>query len=371
MPEIRVDESPPFTHIGVDFAGPLFVKSRNQHNDEELKYYICLFTCASTRAVHLELVESLDVDSFIRAFRRFSARRGLPSTILSDNAKTFKTTAKEVKCLLRSPKLHESLSYQGVKWKLIVERSPWQGGFWERLVRSVKRCLVKVVGRALLNFFELSTILVEIEAVINARPLTYVFDDSEGVSYPLTPSHLINGRNLLQEPNDRYTEIVSIYESLSRRAKYQHHLLSQFTKRWKEEYLIGLMEAYKTKQNTNDICISTGDLVILKDDQTKRQFWKVCKVEELIKGADAKVRAAKVQVPSSKGKKILQRPLQHLIPIEVRCDNESQHSIKNNADNGSSCIEATAQAQSRLHDRPRRSAAAVADLVRRDVLNIR
>ena len=59
----------------------------NQHKDEEeLKYYICLFTCASTRAVHLELVESLDVDSFIRAFRKFSARRGLPATILSDNA---------------------------------------------------------------------------------------------------------------------------------------------------------------------------------------------------------------------------------------------------------------------------------------------
>ena len=123
----------------------------------------------------------------------------------------------------------------------------------------------------MLNFFELSTILVEIEAVINARPLT-CFDDSEGVSYPLSPSHLINGRNLLQVPNDRHTEIVSTYESLSRRAEYQHHLLSQFAKRWKEEYLIGLMEAYKTKQNTNKICISTGDLVILKDDQTKRQF---------------------------------------------------------------------------------------------------
>ena len=146
-----------------------------------------------------------------------------------------------------------------------------------------------------MTYFELTTILVEIEAVINARPLTYVFDDSEGASYPLTPSHLISGRNLLQEPNEKYTELVSTYESLSRRAKYQHDLLSQFTKRWKEEYLIGLMEAYRTQQNTNNVCISEGDLVILKDDQMKRQFWKICKVEGLIMGAGSKVRAAKVE----------------------------------------------------------------------------
>ena len=332
----------------MDFAGPLMVKSSNEHKQEESKYYICLFTCASTRAVHLELVESLDVDSFIRAFRRFSSRRGLPATILSDNAKTFKAMAKEVRCLLRSPKLHERLSYQGVKWKFIVERSPWQGGFWERLVRSVMRCLVTVVGRALLTYFDLSTILVEIEAVINARPLTYVFYDSEGISYPLTPSHLINGRNLLQKPNENYTEIVSTYDALSRRARYQHHLLSQFTKRWKEEYLIGLMEAYKTRQNTNNVCLS----------------------EKLIMGADSKVRAAQVQLPTTKGKKLLQRPVQHLIPLEISCKETSEPSASNTTDRGKPRSNAIAQALPRLLAKPRRSAAVVADLVRRDFLNI-
>ena len=116
---------------------------------------------------------------------------------------------------------------------------------------------------------ELSTILVEIEAVINSRPLTYIYDDTEGVSFPLTPSHVLNGRNLLQEPNARFSEIVSTYETLSKREKYHFRLLWDFSKRWKGEYLHGLMEAFKSKQITKAPSISIGDIVILKNDQTK------------------------------------------------------------------------------------------------------
>ena len=117
------------------------------------------------------------------------------------------------------------------------------------MVRSVKRCLIKIVGRALLDFIELNTLLIEIEGIINSRPLTYLFDDSEGVSYPLTPSQLVNGRNLSLLPHDNFYEIISTYESLSRRAKYNRRLLSQFARRWKNEYLLGLMEAFKPKEH--------------------------------------------------------------------------------------------------------------------------
>ena len=78
-----------------------------------------------------------------------------------------------------------------------MELAPWQGGMWERLIRSTKRCLIKQIGRALLNYSELQTILTEVENVINSRPLTYIFDDQEGSSYPLTPSQLIATRGLL------------------------------------------------------------------------------------------------------------------------------------------------------------------------------
>ena len=204
--------------------------------------YICLFTCFTTRAVHLELVEDLNVHTFLMAFRRFCARKGTPKLVISDNAKTFKAAAKEVREIINSAKMRSHLTNQGISWEFITPKSPWKGGTWERLVRSVKRSLHKVVGRSVLNSEELRTTLVEIELVVNARPLTYVFDDVEGVSYPITPSQLLYGRNVMLTPNDSHLEVVSTQELLTKRAKHHRKLLADFSKRWKNEYLIGLRE---------------------------------------------------------------------------------------------------------------------------------
>ena len=321
LPKCRVDEGPPFSSVGIDFAGPLIVSDMPNN-----KCYICLFTCASTRAVHLELVETLDVESFIRAFRRFCARRGLPSRILSDNAKTFKSAAKEVKTLIRSPRFNEHFSCKGVQWEFIIERAPWQGGMWKRLIRSTKRCLRKNVGRALLKFAELRTVLVEIENVINSRPLTYIYDDEEGVNYPLTPSQLINGRNLAMLPNDGHYEIVSTHESLSKRARYHRKVLSHFIKKWQREYLLNLLEAHRPKGANKEPSINVGDVVLLRNEQSKRSFWKLCRVVELLKSKDGAVHAAKVQVGSSGGgKKVLRRALNFPVPLEIPCDSFTDH----------------------------------------------
>ena len=96
LPSSRVSDDPPFSNTGIDFAGPLYT------SDNGLKVYICLLRCASTRAVHLELVDSLSVPAFLQAFRRFAARRGLPARLISDNARTFKSAAREVKSIGRS-----------------------------------------------------------------------------------------------------------------------------------------------------------------------------------------------------------------------------------------------------------------------------
>ena len=247
LPRFRVDEAPPFSNVGIDMAGPLLVKGNDKGDTS--KSYVCLFTCAATRAVHLELVTSLSVETFICAFRRFCARRGLPVLIITDNAKTFKSASKEVKRLLRSPRLSEYFMTKGVRWRFIPELSPFQGGFWERLVHSTKRCLTKIIGRALLSYDELATIITEMESVINSRPITYVLDDSDGVSCPLTPSQLIDGRNLSSVPNDAHFEIITTYEQLSQRAKYNIRLLSHFTNRWKE-YLVSLLEKYRPREDS-------------------------------------------------------------------------------------------------------------------------
>ena len=191
LPSERVSDDPPFTHVGLDFAGPLNIV--NEHANESSKVYVCLFTCASTRAVHLELCKSLDVQDFLLAFRRFASRRGLPATINSDNAKTFKSSSKEIRRITRSNEVLRYLVNQRVTWNFIVEKAPWWGGFWERLVRSVKLPLKKVLGRSSLSFEQLRTLMVEIESVINARPITYVYDDANSISYPLSPSDLVYG----------------------------------------------------------------------------------------------------------------------------------------------------------------------------------
>jgi hypothetical protein len=96
LPSSRVSEDPPFTKTGIDFAGPLYATTSLEHE----KVYICLFTCPSTRAVHLEFVPRLSVPSFLQAFRRFASHRGLPSRLITDNAKTSKCASKDVRNIL-------------------------------------------------------------------------------------------------------------------------------------------------------------------------------------------------------------------------------------------------------------------------------
>ena len=155
-------------------------------------------------------------------FRRCASRRGLPATLLSDNAKTFRATDKELRRIVPSQEVQQVLAEKRITRKFIVERAPWWGGFWEKLIRSVKRPLKKVIGKSTLSLDELHTILTEIEAVINARPITYVCSDDESISYPLTPADLIYGRRITNQP---HYEIVSTNNSLTRRSQHHKELL--------------------------------------------------------------------------------------------------------------------------------------------------
>ena len=151
--------------------------------------------------------------------------------------------------------------------EIYCRMAPFQWGFWKRLIRSVKRCLIKTIGRAMLNYNELHTILVEIEGVITAHPLRYVYDDNEGVSSPMTPSHLVNGRNLNRLPNNAYFEICNTCESLCNRAKYNRRLLRNFTSVWKSKYLLRLLEAYRPTGKDNpsrNPTSNVNDIVIVR-----------------------------------------------------------------------------------------------------------
>ena len=314
LPEERVSDGPPFSNTGVDFAGPLYVKEGTA--DQQIKVYVCLYTCASTRAVHLELTRELSAVAFLQCFRKFCARRGIPAVIMSDNAKTFKHSSKEVKKIVRSDEVHEHMTNHQIEWQFIAEKAPWWGGYWERMVQSMKRCLRKTIGRSTLTIEEMSTVLVEVEATLNNRPLTYIYDDTEGVSFALTPAHLIYGRKLVMRPSDQQFEVASTAETLTKRAKHQFRVLSNFVRIWKREYLVSLYErSLEAGGGCNNIKI--GDIVLLREDGTVRALWKLAKIVEPIMGRDGHIRSARIQLMSKDKVIKLRRPIQHLIPLEV------------------------------------------------------
>ena len=147
----------------------------------------------------------------------------------------------------------------------------------------MKNNLKKVIGRAYLTYDELFTCIVEIESIVNARPLCYLYDDGEGASYALNPSHLLHGRNISMLPSDRHFEIVSTHESLTKRAKHQIKVLDQFTRRWKTDYLMSLLEN-RAVDRTESEPIKVDDVVLLKDDNTSPIFWKLAVVQRVNQG---------------------------------------------------------------------------------------
>ena len=252
LPLSRTREAAPFEVTGVDFAGPLFVKphtgssgTENQGKQELEKMYICLFTCEVTRAVHLELVRDMTAHTFILALKRFFARRGISSIIYSDNAQTFHYTEKYLKSIQTDPTVNDWLANNRVEWRFSPDLSPWWGGFWERMVRSVKDLLRKSIGKKTMNFDQFQTELTEIEAVINDRPLTYV---AEGVDepYPLSPSLLLMGRRANTTPSKPAVTInkeSSNQRALIDQSKQRSTLVHEWFKLWQKDYLNDLSDS--------------------------------------------------------------------------------------------------------------------------------
>ena len=200
LPRERVATSLPFEFTGVDYFGPLFIKQFVQISEESSeivvkKVWVCLFTCLAVRAIHLELVEDMTAEEFILCLRRFMARRGVPRQIISDNAQQFKvakaTLNKARSTMLMSSDVSDYSVRQGIQWKFIVELAPWMGGFYERLVGITKRALRKTLGNQRLTEKQLSTVLAEVEAIVNSRPLVYVDEDINS-SMVLTPTDFLS-----------------------------------------------------------------------------------------------------------------------------------------------------------------------------------
>ena len=311
LPEFRVTPARPFQNCGVDFAGPLYVLRRKSMK----KVYITLFTYGVTRAIHLELVPDLSAETFKQTLKKFTARRGTPSLMVSDNAKTFEATAKWLKKLYRDPTVQHFLQENNIRWRFNLSLAPWWGGFFERLVGLVKRTLRKVLGNARLRFEELETILIETEGMLNNRPLTYLYE--EATEDVLTPNHLIFGHRLGTLPD---AEVDSADEDTDegKCMKYIRTRQQHLWNRWEKEYLTNLREHHEMGTSGSSKP-EIGEVVLIKEEQTNRRKWKLGRIVSLIEGRDGMMRGATIRVISGGNPREIQRPIQKLYSMELKC----------------------------------------------------
>ena len=227
-----------FSCVGLDFAGPLTFKN----GTECVKGYGAVFVRFASKAVHLEAVSSLTSDAMVAALRRFIARRGIPSQIVSENGTNFVGARRDLNELEKVVEAGAQ-SYNSIEWLFIPPRSPNFGGLWETAVKSMNHHLRRVMGKSILTYEEMTTILCQIEQVLNNRPLMALTNNPDDM-FALTSSMLINGSQLDAIPQPCLKK-MDVRGHPAKRFRALQQLLSQFWKRWSAEYVASLQPRSK------------------------------------------------------------------------------------------------------------------------------
>ncbi len=309
LPTARVNPSRPFTHVGVDYAGPFSLLVAKGRGKKAHKGYFCIFTCFATKAVHLEYALDMTTESFLGALKRFVSRRGMPSHIYSDCGTNFVGAEKELKDLLSSSNHDVVVSRfcadKGISWHFNSPAAPHHGGLWEAAVKSTKYHLKRIIKNETLTVEEFSTVLCLVEAALNSRPLCALSADPTELDM-LTPGHFLIGEPLtaIPEPDLQHLPI----NRLSRWQRSQQ-IFHHFWTRWGKEYLHKLQERTQWKKPVENV--EVGDLVLVKEDNAPPLKWRLGRVTFVSPGTDKLVRITKVKTATGE----LERPISKLCPL--------------------------------------------------------
>ncbi|XP_055018962.1 uncharacterized protein LOC129411624 [Boleophthalmus pectinirostris] len=299
LPSCRITpDEPPFSHVGLDCFGPFDVK----RGRAMVKRYGLIFTCLAIRAIHLEVLSSLDTDSFINGLRRFIARRGQVLEIRSDNGTNFVGAERELREALEKLNhtlVNNTLLQKGVKWVFNTPAASHHGGAWERLVRSVRKVLNSILKTQTLDEEGLVTVFCEAEAIVNSRPITKASTDPKDLE-ALTPNHLLLLKSQPSLPPGLF-EKADVYAR--RRWKQVQYMSDLFWKRWLREYLPSLQERQKWNHVRRNF--TPGDLVMLVDEMAPRGSWITARVLDAVPDKNGLVRTVRIKTKSS----ILDRPI--------------------------------------------------------------
>ncbi|XP_055615272.1 uncharacterized protein LOC129761561 [Toxorhynchites rutilus septentrionalis] len=298
--------SRPFAHTGIDYFGPLLVAVGRRVE----KRWGVLFTCMTIRAIHIEIAHTMTTDSCILAVRNFIARRGAPIEFLSDRGTNFIGANRELLEALKQVDQNEVMTYfvtPNTAWKFNPPASPHFGGCWERLIQSVKKLLDQFKTQRTLSDEILRNVLMEIEMMVNSRPLTHIpLDDAE--ASPLTPNHFLLGSFDGNKPPIAYDDGVStIKQSWKTSQVYANNLW----KKWISEYLPTLTRRTKWFKPVRPIQL--GDVVVIVDSALPRNVWPKERVIGVVQAKDGQVRRVTVQTTNG----ILERPAVKIAVLDV------------------------------------------------------
>ncbi|KAH0945724.1 hypothetical protein HN011_011004 [Eciton burchellii] len=279
LPEARVNPSLPFSHTGVDYAGPFGIIPFVGRGQRIRKHYVALFVCLATKAIHLEVAEDYSTAGFLAAFRRFVSRRGLPTHMYSDN------------------------------------------GLWEASVKSFKFHLRRVIGSRTLSKAEFATILCQIEACLNSRPIAALSDDPGDLS-ALTPGHFLIGRPLLSVSEE---SVLEINEHRLSRWQLVQAIQEQIWRSWAKDYLHSLQ--VRNKWSTSPANIKINDLVIVRNPQLPPSRWELARVIQVHPGSDGHIRMVTLRTACGHYK----RPITQIckLPVSSKKDALENNSSQN------------------------------------------
>ncbi|XP_062704178.1 uncharacterized protein LOC134286562 [Aedes albopictus] len=299
--------SAPFTHTGIDFFGPYEVTVGRRTE----KRWGMLATCLTIRAIHIELVPSLSTDSCIMAIRNFIARRGTPSVIYSDRGTNFIGASRQMKEAAEAVNVDDvvkEFTSVDTTWSFNPPFAPHMGGSWERLIGSVKRNLRTINPPRNPTDEVLRNLLIEVENIINSRPLTHVpIDDDCGPA--LTPNHFLLGSSNGIKP---YSTLDDSKAALRQNILASQVLANTFWKRWLSDYLPEITK--RTKWFSRSDPVTVGDVVVIADPKLPRNCWPKGKVIEAHPSKDGEVRSATVRTSTG----VYVRPVTKLAVLDVR-----------------------------------------------------
>ena len=294
-----------FTYTGLDLCGPFYVTQGRS----KVKRYGCLFTCFTTRAVHMEVVTDLSTAAFLNGFFRFTARRGCPMKVFCDNGTNLVGGKRELSLSLRQlnrAEVVESARRKDIEWWFNTPTASHAAGVWERMVRTVRRVLCATLSpRCSLSDDVLQTAMINAENIVNSRPIAKLSDDVRDDA-PITPNHLLMSQENASFPWGSFLT-ADLYRKSWRQAQV---IIDQFWDKWKRAYILDLHRRSKWHQVTKNL--EEGDLVLIEETDAPRGVWPLGRVVRVQPGRDGLVRSVVVKTRGTE----LMRPVTKLVPLE-------------------------------------------------------